>query len=102
MKKVFKLTQPNKHPERVLDAIKYDIRRYLKRERKKALPGNSAFWEFECKFGKTSSAAQGINTSEIISAIEKAKTEGWDEFYIEILAKPSTKQKKKTDDDNSQ
>ncbi len=101
MKKVFKLTQPNKHPERVLDAIKYDIRRYLKRERKKALPGNSAFWEFECKLGKTSSTAEGINTSEIISAVEKAKSEGWDEFYIEILAKPSAKQKKKTDDDTA-
>lgn len=94
MKKVFKLTQENKHPDRVLDSIKYDIRRYLKRERKKKLPEDAIFWEFDCKFGKNSDEAGSINVSEIITSLDKAKESGWDEFYIEIIAKPSDKVKK--------
>lgn len=95
MKKVFKLTQENKHPDRVLDSIKYDIRRYLKRERKKKLPEDAIFWEFDCKFGKNSNEVEVIKTSDIITSLDKAKENGWDEFYIEIIAKPSDKVKKK-------
>lgn len=103
MKKVFKLTQENKHPDRVLDSIKYDIRRYLKRERSKKLPKEAVFWDFDCKFGKSSADANTINTSAIIDALDKAKEEGWEEFYIEIISKPSSKAKKQTssqDDEN--
>ena len=56
LKKVFKLTQENKHPDRVLDSIKYDIRRYVKRERKKKLPEDAIFWAFDCRFGQNSDA----------------------------------------------
>lgn len=96
MKKVFKLTQENKHPDRVLDSIKYDIRRYLKRERSKKLPKEAIFWEFDCMFGKSSSAAESVNSSAIMEALDKAKEEGWEEFYIEIISKPSSKVKKKS------
>jgi hypothetical protein len=97
LKKVFKLTQENKHPDRVLDSIKYDIRRYLKRERKKKLPEDSIFWEFDCKFGKSSDESESINASEIITSLDKAKESGWKEFYIEIISKPSDKVKKKAE-----
>lgn len=97
MKKVFKLIQENKHPDRVLDSIKYDIRRYLKRERKKKLPEDAIFWEFDCKFGKNDGEAVSINSAEIIKALDKAKEEGWEGFYIEIISKPSDKVKKKED-----
>ncbi len=97
MKKVFKLTQENKHPDRVLDSIKYDIRRYLKRERKKKLPEDAIFWEFDCRFGKSSDEANKISTSQIINALDKAKEDGWDEFYIEIISRPSDKVKEKTE-----
>ena len=33
MKKTFQLQVEGKHPERLLEAIKHDIRKYLKRER---------------------------------------------------------------------
>jgi len=35
MKKVFKLKEGNKNPARQLDAIKYEIRKYIKREKRK-------------------------------------------------------------------
>jgi len=95
LKKVFKLTQENKHPDRVLDSVKYDIRRYLKRERSKKLPKEAIFWDFDCKFGKSSGQAETITASAITDALDKAKEDGWEEFYIEIISKPSTKTKKK-------
>lgn len=97
MKKVFKLQQDNKHPDRVLDSIKYDIRRYLKRERKKKLPEDKTFWDFECAFGKSSKEAQSLPASEIITALDKAKEEAWEECYIEIISKAVYKEKKKVE-----
>ncbi len=94
MKKVFKLTAQNKKPERVLDSIKYDIRRYLKRERKKKLPEDTTFWDFECAFGKNSDDKQEMNASEIITALDKASEASWDECYIEIISKAVTKERK--------
>ncbi len=93
MKKNFSFSQANKHPDRVIESIKYDIRRYLKRERKKKLPDDAAFWEFKCKFGKNEQEAEAIKASDIISSIDAANAQGWDGFYIEVLAKPSEKKR---------
>ena len=38
MRKTFPLHIEGKHPDRLLDATKHDIRKYLKRERSRALP----------------------------------------------------------------
>lgn len=97
MKKIFKLQADNKTPERVLDSIKYDIRRYFKRERSKKLPKDTTFWDFECFFGKSSTDKEPIQSSQIISAIDKASEEKWEQFYIEILSKAVTKEKKKAE-----
>jgi len=51
MKKTFQLHVEGKHPERLLDAIKHEIRQYLKRERRKPLPAQMDFWDFDCRFG---------------------------------------------------
>jgi len=94
LKKIFKLTAENKKPERVLDSIKYDIRRYLKRERKKKLPEEATFWDFECAFGKSSADKEETTTSEIINALDKASEENWGECYVEIISKAVTKERK--------
>jgi hypothetical protein len=94
LKKIFKLTAENKKPERVLDSIKYDIRRYLKRERKKKLPEDATFWDFECAFGKSSDDKKEIIASEITNALDKASEESWEACYIEIIAKAVTKERK--------
>ncbi|MFY8042823.1 MAG: DUF6172 family protein, partial [Rhodoferax sp.] len=38
MKKTFSLAVEGKHPDRLLDAIKHEIRKYFKRERNRSLP----------------------------------------------------------------
>ena len=95
MKKIFQLQEKNKKPERTLDSIKNEIRKYLKRERSKKLPEDAIFWEFDCKFGKDESSAEVLTTNEIIKALDTTIEESWQECYIEIISKPSEKKSEK-------
>ena len=57
MKKTFPLTHPKKKPERLVDSIRAEVNKYLKRERKKTLPEGVDFWDFDCKVGSSSEKA---------------------------------------------
>ena len=87
MKKTFNLISEGKHPDRVLDATKHEIRQYLKRERNKALPEGVDFWDFDCRFGLSSDAAEVIHPAILITRIDEAVAGGADTFYVELLAK---------------
>ena len=88
MRKVFKLTDPKKHADRVLEAIKHDIRKYVKRERKKDLPEKATmYWDFDCKVGATAEEAKVVVFEELIKALDAVKATGATEMYVEILAK---------------
>ena len=87
MKKTFQMIQENKKPERVVEAIKHEIRKYMKRERGKKLPDDADYWEFECRFGRDSDGAKSITSREIIMALDGAFEENWSHCYIEIIAK---------------
>jgi hypothetical protein len=87
MKKTFPLKLDGKHPERLLEATKHEIRKYLKRERRRALPEGVDFWDFDCKFGTTEADAEVAHLAELMPRIDAlAKSDG-SQFYIEILAK---------------
>jgi len=88
MKKVFKLTDAKKHEDRVLEAIKHDIRKYVKREKKKDLPDKKLmYWDFDCKVGANVSDAKTLEYEALIKAIDEVKTTGASEVYVEIVAK---------------
>lgn len=89
MKKIFALHSETKQPERVIDAIKHEIRKYLKRERNKKLPEGSPFWIFECRVGESEERAKEVLVQELIGAIDTAHTEKWSACYVEIVAKPA-------------
>jgi phosphoenolpyruvate synthase/pyruvate phosphate dikinase len=92
MKKIFKLQENNKKPERTLEATKHEIRKYVKRERKKKLPDKETmFWDFDCRFGQNSDEAQSLAFDEIIKALDKAYEAKWPECYIEIMARAADK-----------
>ncbi len=99
MKKVFKLQQENKNPERQLEAIKNEVRKYMKRERKKKLPEDAIFWDFDCKFGKSSEEVENLSAAEIITALDRAHAEAWSECYVEIMAKASMKKETSTEEE---
>lgn len=94
MKKEFKLTDPKKAPARQVEAVKHDIRKYLARERRKAPAQGADYWDFECKLGKDKDSASEIHVADINKSIDKAASEGSEQFYIEILAKPGYRAKK--------
>jgi len=89
MRKTFQLQVEGKHPDRLLEAIKHEIRKYIKRERRRELPEGSDFWDFDCKFGAAQESAEVIHLSAITGLIDGVVKEGGKQFYIEILAKPA-------------
>lgn len=91
MKKIFKLQEENKNSDRLVEAIKHDIRKYIKRERSKKLPKDFGYWDFECRFGQTSDTAEAVHAGELTTALDKALAEKWSECYVEIIAKPAKK-----------
>jgi len=86
MKKTFKLNEENKNPDRLLESIKYEIRKYIKREKRKPLPENVDFWDLKCKFAKNDETPEVINFNEITNCINEASNEKCDTFYMEIIA----------------
>ena len=88
MKKIFKLTDEKKHEDRVLEAVKNDIRKYVKREKKKKLEDpKTTYWDFDCKIGASSDVAKVIEFDALIKALDGVKAMGVTECYVEILAK---------------
>jgi len=92
MKKIFELQVENKKAERQLESVKSEIRKYFKRERKKNLPENAVYWDFDCRFGKSEDEAQTLSASEITAALDKAYAETWDACYVEIFSKAVMKE----------
>lgn len=94
MKKTFQLTHPKIKVARLFEAVKRDIKKYVKRERNKKLPEGVDFWDFDCKFGSTEEDSQEIHLSEFNQFIDKAEEQQLKSFYVEILVKPGHRTKK--------
>ena len=87
MKKTFVLNHPKIVPARQVEAIKSEIRKYIKRERNKTLPKGVDYWDFDCKYGATEQEAQVIHLSEINKTIDSGDLSKDSSFYIEVLVK---------------
>ena len=97
MRKTYQLRPEGKNPDRVLDAVKHDIRKYLKRERRRALPEGVDYWDFDCRFGLAQDSAQVVHLSALSGLIDEvAKAEG-PECYVEILARHGHRTARPTD-----
>lgn len=86
MKKTFQLTIEGKNRDRVLDAVKHEIRKYIKRERRRELPPGVDYWDFDCRFGLTEEAAERVHLANLTALIDAAARDAADSFYVEILA----------------
>ena len=58
--------------DRQVEAIKNEVRKYIKRERSKKLPEGFNYWSFDCKFGKTADEASEIRFVDITKSIDIA------------------------------
>ncbi len=88
MKKTISLTHPKIKAARLVDSIKHDVKKYIKRERNKKIPNDVDYWDFDCKYGNTEAEAGVIHLAEINKCIDRAAELGLESFYLEILVKP--------------
>ena len=94
MKKNFSLTAGKHKPDRVVELVKADINKYVARERRKELPADVDFWDFDCRCGASEKSAQSVHVTAIGKEIDKVFKAGAESIYIEILAKPGHRLKK--------
>lgn len=92
MRKIFPLTQEGLHRDRVLDAVKHDIRKYIKREQRRELPDGVDFIDFDCRVGASKETAASVHLSALTAQLDIVAGEGAAEAYVEILAKPGFRQ----------
>jgi len=92
MKKTFELTHPKIKLARRVDAVKHEVKKYIKRERNKTLPNDADFWDFDCKFGLREDTSEVIHLSEINKKIDEVVAQEKTSFYLEILAKSGYRQ----------
>jgi hypothetical protein len=94
MRRTFKLTHPKIKVPRLVEAAKNDVRKYIKRERKKPLPKGVDYWDFACKFGASADEAQDIHVAELIKYIDQAEADEVDSFFVEVVSMPGHRKKK--------
>ncbi|GHE76924.1 DUF6172 family protein [Thalassotalea profundi] len=88
MKKTFSLVHEKIKRPRLVDAIKHEVKKYIKRERNKTLPEGADYLDFDCQYGKTKDDAKEIHLSAINKCIDEADKLELESFYLEIIAKP--------------
>ena len=95
MKKTYELSHPKIKVARLIEAAKHDIKKYMKRKRRKELPKGADFWGFDCKYGIDEASAKEVHVGEISKCIDEAERQELPSFYLEIRSNPviSTKQK---------
>jgi len=91
MRKTFALSHPKTKVARLVESIKHEVKKYIKRERNKKLPEGSDYWDFDCKFGNTSEEASEIHLTEINKRIDQAVEAGLESFYLEVMAKVASR-----------
>jgi hypothetical protein len=94
MKKTFQMSHPKIKLPRLVEAIKYEVKKYIQRERRKPLSHGVDFLDFDCRFGVDEATCEVIHVAEINKYISQAEERQLESFYLEILAKPGHRSKK--------
>ena len=93
MRKTFALRPEGKNPDRVLDALKHELRKYMKRERRRDLPAGADFWDFDCKLGLDAASAEVVHPNALTTQLDTLASGGAQHVYVELLVKPATRQR---------
>jgi len=88
MRKTYQLNLEGKNRDRLLESSKHEIRKYIRRERRKALPQGMDYWDFDTRLGVDEASAVALPPAELIRSINALTAAGGDQFFVEILRKP--------------
>jgi hypothetical protein len=94
MKKVFPLVSERHKPARLVEQIKGEVKKYIKRERNKSMPEDHDYWGFNCRSGQAPDSAEVCHEKEIGKSLDHALAEGWESVYLEILVEAKSRQSK--------
>ena len=97
MRQTFPFAHPSHKPPQALARLKHRIRKYIKRERRKALPDGVDYWDFDCRVGPEEDAATPAHVEEVIGRLDALAAEGSSHVYVEILAKPGHRSRRPAD-----
>ncbi len=86
MNKTYKLIEEKRNKDRVVEAIKHEIRKYIKREKNKPLPEGVDFWKLECRISKNNDKLAVIEFQNLIKTIDILVLEEAEMLNIEILS----------------
>jgi hypothetical protein len=98
MRKIYPLTSPDKHADRVLEAVKHDIRKYVRRERRREVPDGMDYWDFDCRFGTEAPSAASVHLAEVIASVDAAAKAGEAQCYVEIIARAAVRKPRTASD----
>ncbi len=87
MKKTFELTHAKIKTPRLVESIKHDIKKYIKRERRKSLPDDVDYWDFQCRVGETAEKSNTVHVDDINKALDAAEAQELKSVYVEVLVK---------------
>jgi hypothetical protein len=94
MRKTFPLEMPGRKRDRVVDSVKHEVRKYVKRERRRQLPEGMDYWDFDCKFGLAAESSEVAHLATLVGRVDAAAKEGAAQVYVEILARPAKRKPK--------
>ena len=99
MKKTFPLTHEKIKYPRLIESVRAEVRKYIKRSRRKELPKGVDFWDFSCRFGYSEDEAKEIHIAEIDQYISKAEELKVASLYLEVIPKHGHRQNKAKEPD---
>ena len=94
MKKTFQLHVEGKHPDRLLEASKHEVRKYVARQRRATLPEGVDYWDFACRFGSTEADAAPVHFATLIGLMDAAAKAGVSSFFVDILGQHGVRKPK--------
>lgn len=94
MKKTFQLVIEGRHPDRLLEASKHDVRKYMARQRRAALPEGADYWDFACRFGLTEIDASTVHVATLIALMDAAAKGGATGFFVDIIGRAAQRKAK--------
>lgn len=94
MKKTFQLVIEGRHPDRLLEASKHEVRKYMARQRRAALPEGADYWDFACRFGLTEIDASPVHVATLIALMDAAAKGGAAGFFVDIIGRAAHRKAK--------
>lgn len=92
MRKTYSLHIEGKNRDRLIEASKHDIRKYVKRERSRPLPEGVDFWDFDCRFGSDEAGAAAVHFGTLMGHIDAVAKEGGGQFYVAVVTRHGHRQ----------